>query len=80
MKWADLNEDVKTILERVDICQCGAAIKIGSEVDIPYFKGIFTETMAKEILDYQHSEENKGFFSASLDSEVLKIKFLKVGF
>jgi hypothetical protein len=81
IKWADLSDPVGTILERVDINGRSVDIEIGSEVNIPYFKGVFTAEMAQEIMDYQHSKDNaEGHFSATLEDNVLKIKFLKRAF
>lgn len=80
LKWADLSDSVGTILERIDINGKSADIEIGSEVNIPFFKGIFTSEMAQEILDYQHSSDNEGYFSALREDNTLKIKFLKRAF
>lgn len=80
LMWRDLSHPVGTILERIDINCSGSNIEIGSEVNIPYFKGVFTEDMAQEILNYQRSSENDGNFSAALDNKALKIKFLKRAF
>ncbi|MGG1650482.1 hypothetical protein ABHN03_16840 [Paenibacillus sp. NRS-1775] len=78
--WQYLSDDVKTILERIDINRKSATIPIGSIVDIPYFKGELTNEMAKEIVQYQHSKDNKGYFSAVIENENLKVEFIKQAF
>ncbi|MCR8641479.1 hypothetical protein NV379_02305 [Paenibacillus sp. N1-5-1-14] len=79
-EWGKLSDPVKTILERIDINRSSADIRIGEVVDIPYFKGIFTEEMSDEILKYQHSSENEGFYSAQQVGEIVHINFLKAAF
>lgn len=78
--WQYLSDPVKTILERVDINRKSCEIPISSIVDIPYFKGEMTEEMAQEIVRYQYSSDNKGYFSAEINDEILKIKFIKQAF
>jgi hypothetical protein len=80
LKWADVSDPVSTILERVDISGKGMRLEIGSMIDLQYFKGIFTKELAEEILHYQHSTDNAGYFSASLEGNVLTITFLKRAF
>ncbi|MWV44908.1 hypothetical protein GRF59_14900 [Paenibacillus sp. HJL G12] len=75
--WSKLDDSVKTILERVDINKKSSDIPIGSLVDIPYYRGEMTEEMADEIIHYQYSSENKGYYAASLEKGILKIAFLK---
>ncbi|MGG1664467.1 hypothetical protein [Brevibacillus sp. NRS-1366] len=79
-EWGKLSDPVKTILERVDINRKDADLIIGEEINIPYFKGIVTEEIAEELVKYQHSNENEGYFSAMIEGKILKIKFLRQGF
>jgi len=78
--WSKLSDGVKTILERIDINRKSADIEIGSTINIPYFNGVFTESMAEEIIAYQHSPENKGYYSACKAGNILKVNFLKRAF
>jgi hypothetical protein len=78
--WAELSDPVGTILERVDINRRDMKLEINGEVNIPHFQGIFTDGMAKEIMDYQYSKDNEGYFSAAIEDNVLAIKFLKRAF
>lgn len=78
--WSKLSDSTSTILERLDINRKSYNIQIGEEIDIPYFKGIFTEEIAKEIVEYQHSKENKGYYAATIEDGILKFKFLKRAF
>lgn len=78
--WQYLSDPVKTILERIDINRRSASLPVGGIVDIPYFKGELTSEMANEIVDYQHSKDNEGFFSAEIVEGTLNIKFLKQAF
>ena len=78
--WSKLSDPVSTILERSDINHRDWNIEINKELEIPYFKGIFTEEMALEIVNYQYSKENKGYFSAKILDGVLMFKFLKRAF
>ncbi|OMC63272.1 hypothetical protein BK125_31055 [Paenibacillus odorifer] len=75
--WQYLSDPVKTILERVDINCKSCEIPIGSLVDIPYFKGVMTLEMALEILNFQDSIDNEGFFATSVENKVLSIEFIK---
>jgi hypothetical protein len=75
--WQYLSDPVKTILERVDINCKSYEIPIRSIVDIPYFKGEMTLEMAQEIVQYQKSKDNEGFFAANVENDILYIKFLK---
>lgn len=80
LKWVDLSDPVGTMLERVDINRRSCDIRIGEEVNIPYFKGIFTKEMAEEIMAYQYSSENEGYYLATMCDDVLEIEFLKRAF
>lgn len=80
MEWKNLSHAVQTILERVDINRSDVQLVIGQEIDIPYFKGIITEEIVKEIEEFQHSEDNEGFFSANVRGNILEIKFIKGAF
>ncbi|WP_261301624.1 hypothetical protein [Paenibacillus andongensis] len=79
LKWADLSDPVKTIIEHIDINRCDEDFQIGTKLSIPYFKGRFTQEMADAILEYQFSTENvnEGSYSAELLNNVLSMKFLK---
>lgn len=78
--WQYLSDPVKTILERVDINCKSYEVTIGSLIDIPYFKGELTLEMAQEIVQYQSSKDNEGFFAAEIKDNVLYIKFIKQAF
>jgi len=78
--WQHLSDPVKTILERIDLNRRSAVIQIGSIVDIPYFKGEMTADIANEIINYQHSKDNQGYFSATIKNDILKINLLKQAF
>ncbi|MEK4006410.1 hypothetical protein [Paenibacillus sp. FSL H3-0333] len=75
--WQYLSDPVKTILERVDINCKSYEIPIGSIVDIPCFKGEMTLEMTQEIVQFQVSKDNEGFFGAKVENDVLYIQFLK---
>lgn len=76
-EWEYLSEPTKTILERIDINRKSAEVPIGHTISIPHFNGVLTEEIAKEFVEYQHSKENEGYFSASLEDDLLKINFIK---
>lgn len=78
--WSKLSDATGTILERVDINGRDMKLIIGEVLDIPYFKGIITEEIAKEILCYQNSKDNEGYFSAVREDNKLTIRFLKRAF
>ncbi|MFF2532465.1 hypothetical protein ACFVS2_26720 [Brevibacillus sp. NPDC058079] len=78
--WAKLSLPTKTILERVDMTRTDEEIKIGEMVDIPFFKGVLTDEIADEIVNYQYSGEQKGYYTASKVDGVVKIKFLQQAF
>nr|WP_010503485.1 hypothetical protein [Paenibacillus elgii] len=79
LKWADLSDSVKTIIEHIDINCCDEDFQVGTKLNIPYFKGRFTQEMADAILEYQFSTENlnENCYSAELQDGVLMIKFVK---
>lgn len=78
--WSKLSEPVRTILERLDLNREDETLEINEEIDIPYFKGIFTEDMANQIFAYQYSKENDGYYSIKREGNILYYKFIKGAF
>jgi len=60
-----LSDPIKTFLECVEINCKSCEIPIGSIVEIPYFKGEMTLEMAQEIVNYQNSKDDEGFFAVA---------------
>jgi hypothetical protein len=73
--WSKLSGNTQTILERFDINRHDDTIEIGEYIDIPYFQGYFTEDMAKEILEYQKSEESQDVYSARREGNTIFMTF-----
>lgn len=78
--WSKLSQPVKTIMERVDINKRDLTLKIGQELEIPYFKGIITQQIVDEIKWLEKEEKNEGYFRTEQERNTFTIKFLKSAF
>lgn len=91
--WRDLRDEVKSILELLDLSRKSRQIAVGETLNLcrcaedkygsrslEWYEYVITSEDLADIDKYQHSTENEGYYTAILKDNVLDFTFIKSPF